>query len=126
MNRIEAARILHPDTTRAALAPYAYDPSRKVKVVEEACLVAASCLTNPAYNDERRTAVAQALLPLATRVQPDACEGCGHDRSCATRGCNIILTAVELLGGDVSKLDTGSQATDLLEQSTGVDDGQGD
>ena len=47
----------------------------------------------------------------------DACEGCGHDRSCATRGCNIILTAVELLGGDVSKLDTGSQATNLLAQS---------
>ena len=68
MERIEAARILHPDTTRAALAPYAYDPSRKVK----------------------------------------------------------ILTAVELLGGDVSKLDTGSQATDLLEQSTEVDDGKGD
>lgn len=118
MDRIDAARILHPDTTRAALAPYAYDPSRKVKVVEEACLVAASCLTNPAYNDERRTAVAQALLPLATRVQPDTCQGCGHDRSCASRGCNIILTAVELLGGNVSNLDT-------VPQSTEVDDGQG-
>lgn len=117
MDRIEAARILHPDTTRAALAPYAYDPSRKVKVVEEACLVAASFLTNPAYNDERRTAVAQALLPLATRVQPDR-QRCGHDRSCASRGCNIILTAVELLGGNVSNLDTSPQATDFLEQST--------
>lgn len=118
MDRIDAARILHPDTTRAALAPYAYDPSRKVKVVEEACLVAASCLTNPAYNDERRTAVAQALLPLATRVQPDACQGCEHDRSCASRGCNIILTAVELLEGNVSNLDTGSQPME-------VPDGQG-
>lgn len=68
--------------------------------------------------DGRRAAVAQALLHLATRVQPDACDGCGHDRSCASRGCNIILTAVELLGGDVSNLDTVSQATDLLEQST--------
>lgn len=63
-------------------------------------------LTNPAYNDDRRASVAQALLHLATRVQPDACEGCGHDRSCASRGCNIILTAVELLGIDVSNLDT--------------------
>lgn len=116
MERIEAARILHPETTRAALAPYAYDPSRKIKVVEEACRVAASCLTNPAYNDERRTAVAQALLPLATRVQPDACEGCGHDRSCASRGCNIILTAVELLGGDVSNLDTSQQSIEKHHQ----------
>lgn len=118
MDRIEAARILHPDTTRAALAPYAYDPDRKMKVVEEACLVAASCLTNPAYNDERRMAVAQALMPLATRVQPDACEACRHDRSCVSRGCNIILTAVELLKGDVSKLDTVPQATDAPGQST--------
>lgn len=68
--------------------------------------------------DERRAAVAQALLPLATRVQPDACDGCGHDRSCAIRGCNIILTAVELLAGKVSNLDTSPQATDLMEQST--------
>lgn len=68
--------------------------------------------------DERRAAVARALLPLATRVQPDACDGCGHDRSCAIRGCNIILTAVELLGGKVSNLDASPQATDLLEQST--------
>lgn len=53
-------------------------------------------LTDPAYNDDRRASVAQALLHLATRVQPDACEGCGHDRSCASRGCNIILTASDL------------------------------
>ena len=65
----------------------------------------------------KETVEARALLPLATRVQPDACEGCGHDRSCATRGCNIILTATELLGGVVSNLDTSPQATDLLAQS---------
>lgn len=33
----DALRIIDPATTREALAPYAYDPERRVKVVEDAC-----------------------------------------------------------------------------------------
>lgn len=44
MTREEAAYILDPDTTREALAPYAYDPQRRVAVVEEACRLAADAL----------------------------------------------------------------------------------
>ena len=112
MTRIEAARILHPDTTRAALAPYAYDPSRKIKVVEEACRVAASCLTDPAYNDERRASVAKTLRGLKVNTGSLACLGCGHEQNCSTKGCNIIRAAIDLLDvskdapEDVSKLDT--------------------
>lgn len=41
MTKDEAARILDPDTTREALAAYAYDPEQRIRVVEEACRIAA-------------------------------------------------------------------------------------
>ena len=44
MTHEEAAYILDPDTTREALRPYLYDPERRIKVVEEACRVAAAAL----------------------------------------------------------------------------------
>ena len=44
MTREEASHILNPDTTREALAPYAYDPEQRIKIVEEACRVAVAAL----------------------------------------------------------------------------------
>lgn len=40
----EAIRILDPETTRDALLPYAYDPDRRIKVVTDACRIAAAAL----------------------------------------------------------------------------------
>lgn len=48
MTHEEAARILDPETTREALRPYLYDPERRIKVVEEACRVAAEVLRGKA------------------------------------------------------------------------------
>lgn len=44
MTREEAAYILDPETTRTALAPYAYDPDRRLAVVREAHKVAVESL----------------------------------------------------------------------------------
>lgn len=46
MTHEEAAYILDPETSREALRPYLYDPERRIKVVEEACRVAAEVLRN--------------------------------------------------------------------------------
>lgn len=40
MTKEEAAQILDPDTTREALAAYAYDPEQRIRVVEEARRIA--------------------------------------------------------------------------------------
>lgn len=40
----EAALILDPESTNSALRPYAYDPKRRTKVVQDACKLAADVL----------------------------------------------------------------------------------
>nr|WP_325301923.1 hypothetical protein [uncultured Dysosmobacter sp.] len=47
MNNEEAARILDPETSREALAPYAHDGHLLLAVTEEACTVAAKVLLGP-------------------------------------------------------------------------------
>ncbi len=45
MTRKEAADILDPETTRTALRPYDYEPMEiRIKIVEEACRIAAEVL----------------------------------------------------------------------------------
>ncbi len=45
MTRKEAADILDPETTREALRPYDYEPMEiRIKIVEEACRIAAEVL----------------------------------------------------------------------------------
>lgn len=58
MTREEAAYILDPETTRTALAPYAYDPDRRLAVVKEAHKVAVEAL--------RAVDVSTDLLTVAT------------------------------------------------------------
>ena len=48
MNNEEAARILDPETSREALAPYAHDCQLRLAVTEEACTVAAKVLRDTA------------------------------------------------------------------------------
>jgi hypothetical protein len=49
MTRLEAADILDPKTTSAALRPYAYDRKRRFAVVEDACALAAEELRNSCW-----------------------------------------------------------------------------
>lgn len=51
MTKEEAARILDPANTREALAAYAYDPEQRIRVVEEACRIAARVLRATDTND---------------------------------------------------------------------------
>lgn len=50
----EAVRILDPETTREALRPYAYDPERRIQIVEEACRVAVRALRDMKTADHFR------------------------------------------------------------------------
>ena len=47
MSNEDAARILDPETSREALAPYAHDCQLRLAVTEEACTVAAKVLRGP-------------------------------------------------------------------------------
>ena len=49
MSNEEAARILDPETSREALAPYAHDGHLLLAVTEEACTVAAKVLRQTAW-----------------------------------------------------------------------------
>ena len=49
MSNEEAARILDPETSREALAPYAHDCQLRLAVTEEACTVAAKVLRQTAW-----------------------------------------------------------------------------
>lgn len=49
MSNEEAARILDPETSREALAPYAHDCQLRLAVTEEACTVAAKVLRDTAW-----------------------------------------------------------------------------
>lgn len=46
MTHEEAARILDPDTTREALNPYADSPVERMRLLDEACRIAADVLRN--------------------------------------------------------------------------------
>lgn len=70
-----------------------------------------------------RAQVIKELRRLKVETGSLACLGCEYEDGCSINGCAIIGDAIRLLS--VSNLDTSPQATDLLEQSTGVDDGQG-
>ena len=53
----ETIKILDPETSRAALLPYAYDPERRLHVVNDACAVAVASLRTqqaPAKLDRSR------------------------------------------------------------------------
>lgn len=47
MSNEDAARILDPETSQEALAPYAHDCQLRLAVTEEACTVAAKVLRGP-------------------------------------------------------------------------------
>ena len=44
MTTEEAIQILDPETSREALLPYAYDPDRRLRVVNQACRIACAAL----------------------------------------------------------------------------------
>ena len=68
--------------------------------------------------------VIKKLRRLKVETGSLACIGCECEGGCSINGCAIIGDAIRLLS--VSNLDTVSQATDSLEQSTEVGDGQSD
>lgn len=80
MTHEEAARILDPETTREALRPYLYDPERRLKVVEEACRVAAKVLRGKADRIDREVWTAKLLrIPDDDGCTWFQCSGCGFD-----------------------------------------------
>ena len=71
MTHEEAARILDPETSREALRPYLYDPERRIKVVEEACRVAAEVLRNRQTGEPSRRSKNHSLPPNEPLTQAD-------------------------------------------------------
>lgn len=70
-------------------------------------------LIMPGMNREQ---VIKGMRRLKVETGSLACIGCEYEDGCSLHGCAIIGTAIRYLR--VSNLDTVSQATDLLEQST--------
>lgn len=70
-----------------------------------------------------RGQIIKGLRRLKVETGSLACLGCKFEDGCSLNGCAIIGDAIRILS--VSNLDTSQQATDSLEQSTEVGDGQG-
>ena len=99
----EAVRILDPETTREALRPYAYDPERRIQIVEEACRVAVRALRDMKTADHFRDLkkmvdqVIADLRRLSVETGPLACFGCGREHNCGVHGCRILRDAAALI-----------------------------
>lgn len=66
MTTEEAIKILDPETSRAALLPYAYDPERRLHVVNEACEIAVAAL--------------RARKGKLNRSRWEGCDSCGNEK----------------------------------------------
>ena len=81
MTKEEAARILDPATTREALAAYAYDPEQRIRVVEEACRIAARVLRATDTNDggKDKDAITRAHIEREAWEKP--CKICNGEKT---------------------------------------------
>lgn len=116
MTKEEAIQILDPETGRAALLPYAYDPEYRLKRVTEACMVAVEALKESQSGEKRGDYInRETLLDAIYPVDP---ENDGSDR------CTIVCQFLTMTSADMEALICDIPAADVAPVVRGkwVDD----